>query len=145
MIKTLTITTCFLILSSIAIAEEVSTTQPCANGGGIVIKGVVTNHEYCLSKNKMNWWNAVAWCDAQGRRLFNLGDCTCNGTTNCREFCPELKNPQNDNGWESIDRVWTSNHMNKTHTHAVWVTDGTFHTYAYDYYRRGGHNYALCY
>ena len=64
--------TCAISLSSVA--EDIAET--CANGGGAVLVGVVSGHKYCKSKNAMNWWNAVAWCDALSRRLIDVNkDC----------------------------------------------------------------------
>ncbi len=89
--KILMITSCVLLFSSVALAEE-TTTETCANGAGFVLKGAVTGHAYCVSNNIMNWWNAVAWCDGLKRELASRADCACSDTTgNCADRrCPEF-------------------------------------------------------
>ena len=85
------ILTCSVIMiSSVTFADD--TVETCANGAGTVVIGAVSGHKYCNSKNGMNWWNAVTWCDGLGRRLFDLSDCACSDTTaNCVNKCPELE------------------------------------------------------
>lgn len=79
-----------LVVSSIAIAEETTTPETCADGAGTVVVGAVTEHKYCRSNNMMNWWNAMAWCDGMGKQLIDLNtDCYRNGTTS-RWNCPEM-------------------------------------------------------
>ena len=65
-----------LTLSTTALADDTTATETCANGAGTVITGAVSGHKYCKSNNAMNWWNANAWCDGMGRRLFDVNsDC----------------------------------------------------------------------
>lgn len=52
--------------------------------GGITIKGN-SGDSYCLSKHKMNWYSAYAWCRAQGMNLIDL-ETTCKSDTSCPEF-----------------------------------------------------------
>ena len=77
-----------MMISTTLIAEE--TPQTCANGAGTVITGAVTEHKYCRSNQQMNWWNAVAWCDALGRQLFSMDDCGCSELRDCSKSYPEL-------------------------------------------------------
>lgn len=91
-----------LMMSSVVFAED--TVETCANGAGTIVTGAVTGYKYCRSNsNDMNWWNAVSWCDAMGRKLFDRANCACGNTTaDCAgSICPELK------GVGSGDWVWT--------------------------------------
>ncbi|MBR6675507.1 MAG: hypothetical protein IKL32_06290 [Alphaproteobacteria bacterium] len=87
-----------LMVSTVAFADDI-TVESCADGAGTVITGVVSGHKYCMSNKGMNYWNAVAWCDGQGRRLFSMDDCACSGTTNCAEKCPEMVNVVSCHRW----------------------------------------------
>ena len=87
-----------LMMSFAVSAQEAET---CANGAGTVITGAVTGHKYCKSNGTMNWWNAHAWCDALGRRLFDRSDCACGNTTaDCTNSkCPELVGISKGHAW----------------------------------------------
>lgn len=76
-----------LMVPSFSFAQEADI---CADGAGTIVKGAITEHEYCKSNTSMNWWNAVAWCDALGRPMFKLDDCACSASTNCIKSCSEL-------------------------------------------------------
>ena len=79
-------------MSSVAMAEGETTVETCAGGGGTLVTGK-SGYKYCKSNKTMNWWNAVAWCDAIGKRLIDLNtDCGCNGTVKCEGYCPEIGN-----------------------------------------------------
>ena len=45
-------------------------------------------HVYCSSNNKMNWWSAATWCEAQGRHLASM-----------EELCPDTGEGLN-NAWD---------------------------------------------
>lgn len=78
-----------LLTSSVARADD-TPEETCANGAGTVKVGAVSGDKYCRSNKSMNWWNAMAWCDAQGKQLIDLNtDCYRNGTTS-RWNCPEM-------------------------------------------------------
>ena len=82
---------CSLLMISPTLMAEDTTVESCANGAGTIITGVITGTKYCWSNSDMNWWNANAWCDAQGKRLIDLNiDCGCDWSTNCNGRCPEF-------------------------------------------------------
>ena len=107
---------CFFIIPYVAMAEEDTTG---ADGAGTIVIGV-SGYKYCLSNKTMNWWNAVAWCDAMGKRLIDLNtDCGCNGTVKCEGYCPEIGNTSTESicTWttradsdHSITGVWLNNY-----------------------------------
>ena len=108
-----------VMLSSVAFADD--TTETCANGAGIVITGAVTGHKYCQSKQGFNWWNAYAWCDAQGRRLFDRSDCACGNTTaDCRGKCPELVGVGGEH-W-----IWTASSASDSGNYHIFLAAGNF-------------------
>jgi len=90
--KQLILLTAVFMISTVTLADDTTATEICADGAGTIITGAVSGHKYCKSKNRMNWWNAVAWCDTQGRRLFDRSDCACGNTTaDCANSkCPDL-------------------------------------------------------
>lgn len=100
------------LVSSAVIADEA--VETCANGAGKIVTGAVTGHKYCMSNKNMNWWNAYAWCDAQGRRLFSLDDCGCDGSTNCNGTCPELAGV-----YPTWKRFWTASPFSATRNYVV--------------------------
>ena len=82
--KQLILLTAVFMISTVTLANDTTTTETCADGAG----EIVTGHKYCKSNVGINWWNANAWCDAQGRRLFSMDDCTYSvtGTTACADL-----------------------------------------------------------
>ena len=106
------------MMSSVAFADDVAI-ETCADGAGKVVVGV-SGHKYCKSNNTMNWWNAVSWCDALGRRLFDLSGCSCGNTTaDCRGKCPELVNIGGDKA------IWCMSSRTSTNAHYVQLPAGT--------------------
>lgn len=87
-----------LFVTSVAMADD-TPTETCANGAGTVVIGVITGHKYCMSNNSMNWWNAYAWCDAQGRRLISMDDCACSASVNCDGKCAEFTQKLGKYAW----------------------------------------------
>ena len=142
--KQLILLTAIFLTSTVTLAEDTTTTETCANGAGIVIEGAVADangnkHKYCKSKNTMNWWNAVSWCDAQGRRLFNLDDCGCSWELNCQNKCPELL--LNVDQW-----IWTATPNGSSLAYIVTLSSGYFHgNRTRNGYDIGINYYALCY
>jgi len=63
---------CFIGVSAMA--------DSCADGAGFVVQGT-DGTEYCASLHTMNWWSAFAWCDAQGKKLFDPNE-ECHGRGN---------------------------------------------------------------
>lgn len=126
-----------LMMSSVVFAED--TVETCANGAGVVITGAVTGYKYCKSNQQMNWWNAYAWCDAIGKRLFDLNDCGCSGTTNCNGKCPELL------AEASTGRIWTINVYLNSYSGAVTTSNAAVYRFEHNDLRRGNAAYfALC-
>lgn len=82
---------CSLLMISPTLMAEDTTVETCANGAGTIVTGVITGTKYCRSNSDMSWWNANAWCDAQGKRLIDLNiDCGCDWSKNCTGKCPEF-------------------------------------------------------
>lgn len=122
------------LVSSAVIADEA--VETCANGAGKIVTGAVTGHKYCMSNKNMNWWNAYAWCDAQGRRLFSLDDCGCdNVKANCaNNTCAELKGI-----YPTWKRFWTASPFSATRNYVV-TQDLTVQGVIADVDRLGLHN-----
>lgn len=133
-----------IMISSLAFADD--TVETCANGAGTVIVGAVTGHKYCNSNTRMNWWNAHAWCDALGKRLFVATDCACSGT-NCPYWysCPEMKGVTSNPDYTNTDASWTGTPWPDSTSHAcnVSLAKGSLNN-ANDN-RKVASCYALCY
>ena len=99
-------------------------TETCANEAGTIIIGN-SGYKYCKSNERMNWWNAWAWCDELRKKLFSLDDCGCDGTVNCSGVCYEL------NGVGSNDvRIWTQTaDGTKNASHVILSWGAINHTY----------------
>ena len=105
-----------LVVSSVVWADEEVT---CAGGAGISIVGGVSGVTYCKSKNTMDWWNAVAWCDGLGKRLVDLSvDC---GFTSTSNKCPNLSRVGDGT------YVWTATPKGATLAHVVNPATGTIY------------------
>ncbi len=52
--------------------------------GGITITGK-SGASYCLSKHKMNWFSAYAWCNDQKMSLIDI-ESVCKNYNSCPEF-----------------------------------------------------------
>ena len=122
-----------LMMSFAVLAQEVET---CANGAGTVITGAVTGHKYCKSNNRMDWWNAHAWCDALGRRLFSLEDCpySVTGTTACADLVGV---------GGGMDYIWTATSAGTDGAYIVGLASGGVLKSLYN--RNGTLYYSLCY
>ena len=137
--KQLILLTAILLISTVSFAED-TTTETCANGAGTVIEGAVADangnkHKYCISNKTMNWWNAVSWCDALGKKLFSLEDCGCSGTTNCTDRCPEL--------YTKIEAyAWTATPKGENSAHFVYMTSASTNNGAR--MTRSNQNVAVC-
>lgn len=124
--KFLFLTTCVLGISCHGFAQETST-ETCANGAGEVITGYITGTKYCISKTRIDWWNAHAWCDGLGMKLFDLNtDCQQFGTgCSSNQKCMELydQNPELRKTYGDL-RVWTAN-SDATSAYAVALNPAT--------------------
>ena len=138
--KQLILLIAILLTSTVVLAED-TTTEICANGAGIVITGAVSGHKYCLSKTNVNmsWWNAWAWCDGQGRRLFHLNDCEYE-VTNATTTCPELKSVLPINY-----TVWTASPKDTTKSYCLYSTGASIQSGERANISNGYNELALCY
>ena len=72
---------CALLTTNVAIAANY-----CTQAGGSLITDVPRTAAkggtmtLCQSGHKMNFWSAVAWCDAIGGRIINYNDLEISGT-----------------------------------------------------------------
>lgn len=110
---------CFLLVSPASKAEITDT--PCANGSGVIVKGNVEG-TYCLGKVWLNYWNAVAWCDAIGMQLADRTDCICTSATDCsNNKCPNFA------GMLSSSEGWWSNTPSSEQNQWSFNTNGGSH------------------
>ena len=121
--KILILTCGILMMSSVAMAEGETTVETCANGAGTLVTGK-SGYKYCKSNETMNWWNAVAWCDAIGKRLIDLNtDCGCSGTVRCDGYCPEIGNTATERicTWTTrADRTDSITGVFLNHSHGIF-------------------------
>ena len=106
--------------------------ETCANGAGTQVIGV-DGEIYCRSNVSMNWWSAIAWCDAANMRLVSLDRCNGkNGNISGDVGCPNFK------GTGSVS-CWTSSVPSGSSAFYVNLSSG-----AVDYDSRGNYYRALC-
>ena len=84
-----------------AIVFSIAQVQAATCEGGSLAKDN-NGHEYCQSKNAMNWWSAYTWCESQGRRLVSMYELCPNwdGSTG-GDKCTNVNDSFNDPGWTS--------------------------------------------
>ena len=95
--KKFLITTCVILMVS-------TVANAC---GGITVKGN-SGTSYCLSKHKMNWYSAYAWCNDQKMSLIDL-ETVCKSSTSCPEVVfsgAEKTHIANSGG--VLDWIWTN-------------------------------------
>ena len=122
---------------------------PCAGGSGVVVKGKLKG-EYCMSdKGIGNWWNAVSWCDAQGKQLVSMSDdCGCDiyeggcGRSDSQDGypCPNFSlTGRNINEW-----IWMQDATSASSVHSVKLDNAK----SWPQYRSGNMfnqtTYAMC-
>ena len=132
--KILILTCGILMMSSVAMGNETS----CAGGSGTLVTGK-SGYKYCKSNQKMNWWNAIAWCDALEKRLIDLDkDCGCDVGVDCIMKCPELEGVGTD-GY-----AWTIVPFLTTTSYTVTLPSGKIGYSGYLGTSRSGSYYAIC-
>ena len=85
------------ILAITAVAFNISAAK--ADCAGTVVTGK-NSHQYCKSPNKMNWWSAYTWCEAQGRRLVTIYEACPDWDGTLNVTCNNLHNISAD-GWSN--------------------------------------------
>ena len=130
---------CMTLMVSMSALADDTTTETCADGSGTVVVGKISGNKYCKSNSKMTWWNAYAWCDGQGRKLFPLDECRCSGTINCKNICPELTV-----GYYNVF-VWTGTPGDASCSYVAELNQGNYSYTGYSGVRSWANYYALCY
>ena len=127
----------FASVCAICACFSVSASAGTCNGG-VVVKGVQNNHEYCRSSTGMPWWAAFQWCQEQGRHLVTL-----------QEACVDWMGATGDNACPNLmiggeDRwIWTANPNGSSHAYTVSLTSGNVLN-GYIFIRNGNY-YTLCF
>ena len=109
------------ILLTIAILMISNAVLAC---GGITIHGN-SGKSYCLSKFKMNWYTAYAWCKDQGMNLIEL-DTVCGVSSGT---CSELKLSSDEqskitSAGGTIGDVWMNTSNNSSYVFNVTLSSG---------------------
>lgn len=117
--------------------------------GGISVKGK-SGASYCLSKHKMNWYSAYAWCKDQGMNLIEAQVvCGVSGVSNgsCSElsFSSDEKNKITSNGVK-LEYTWMNNSLSNGYATIMNLTNGgLFPVQNSSMTGRWCPNYSLCY
>ena len=116
-----------ILTFNVAVFAETEEFEPCANGGGSIITGAVNKQKYCISHNIMNWWNAVAWCDAMGKKLvpFNQEECDFASKTSPTNTCPNFFGIESPYGY----RVWTSTPADADSAYRIGINHESYDTH----------------
>jgi hypothetical protein len=119
--KSFFILTCLgLMISTTVIADDAA--KWCANGAGTV---VTSNNgtKYCMSRNIMNWWTALNWCETINKTPISYPeDCFCAGEKcpiDTLVLCPNFKL----NGMQNI-RGWTKTPARMTDAWTIYLDTG---------------------
>ena len=86
--------------------------------GGIALKG-----KYCLSKHKMNWYSASAWCQAQGMNLVNVKEVCGSLTSACTAL--QLSSEEKDMitaAGGKVDAAWTNTSKSDKNTYIIYLS-----------------------
>ena len=121
-----------IIALSILMATSVQagkwTTENCTNRGGIIITGnkYDPNHpemdqggyctninqcpgrEFCHSQKTMNWWSAMAWCEAHGGKLASMTSLCPTAVLEETGYTARGSCPQADQRLKVAYGVWTT-------------------------------------
>lgn len=104
--------------------------------GGIALKG-----KYCLSKHRMNWYSASAWCQAQGMNLVDVKEVCGSLTSTCTAL--QLSSEEKDMitaAGGKVDSVWTNTSKSDKNIYVMYLgsanLDGAW--------GRASSSYALC-
>ena len=123
-----------LIISIPSFSQDSTFADICTKSYG---KIVVANNgqEYCMSKNKMNWWTALGWCQTMGRTHIRYPlDCNCFG-----DNCP-LSGAQCPNFLGVIYDCWTATRYNSENSYRIGLNGGMIYTNS----PYNGANMAMC-
>lgn len=125
--RMLTLMCGILMISSVA--------QAC---GGITVKG-----KYCLSKHKMNWYSAYAWCKDQSKNLIDVNTVCGTNVSACSELklSSDEQNNITANGGQ-VGTVWTGTSYSASHAFLVTLSSGQVGGGPYS--RNNPYYYALC-
>ena len=124
----------FASVCAICACFSVSASAGTCNGG-VVVKGVQNNHEYCRSTTQMPWWAAFQWCQEQGRHLVTMQEaCDWMGAMG-NNACPNLMVGQDR--W-----IWTANPAGSSNAYNVNLSSGYVYGHATN---RDSSWYALCF
>lgn len=125
----------FASVCAICACFSVSASAGTCNGG-VVVKGVQNNHEYCRSSTTMLWWAAFQWCQEQGRHLVTV-----------QEACVDWRGEMGDNACPNLmigdDRwIWTANPNGSSAAYYVNLSSGNISNNGA---RTQYHRYTLCF
>ncbi|MBR4927312.1 MAG: hypothetical protein IKY98_03185, partial [Alphaproteobacteria bacterium] len=102
--------------------------------GGITIK----SGKYCLSKHRMNWYSAYAWCQAQGMNLIEMEVCGSFSS------CPALKLDSSEreyvNSLGITNYLWSNTSSSSTHVWQPTLSGGVYSST----YRDNANLHAIC-
>ena len=127
-------------LISVCLILTISTSVAALNCEDVLGSPLKTNNGtvYCMSKNRMNWWTALGWCQTIGKRMFHYpDDCFCIGDTcpTTGTQCPNLK------GLGGMIGIWSDTPKEASSAYAIALNSGNFDGYA----NRDFNHFALCY
>ena len=112
--------------------------------GGIIVKGT-SGTNYCLSKQKMNWYSAAGWCQVQNMKLIDIKEVCGDINNTCSELV--LSDTEKNNITASGGTLgWLWTHTSSTaYVPFLVTTAGKINpsTYALNGYRQH-EAYAFC-
>ena len=123
---------CFLTINSVRAEDE------CWGTESKTLDGVT----YCWLFQRMNWYSAFAWCDAQGKHLVSLNELCDSGNTVHglnTTICQHIYAMQPNMNTTAIP-AWTTSVDNEGNAYA----QGSYNTAAKAFSRKGAYGMPVC-
>ncbi|MBR5130182.1 MAG: hypothetical protein IKV03_03050 [Alphaproteobacteria bacterium] len=118
-----------IILLTLAILMISNVANAC---GGITLKGK-SGATYCLSKHKLHWYSAYAWCKDQGMELIDVKEVCGQLSGKCSELAltDEEKNNISTYTGGKATEFWTRTAASSSAAYYISIKDANIGSYGF--------------